>query len=84
HDINIVMEEEAVDFIIKQFIDSGIKLGEFYQQLIIDFELGFKLIIEKTGENRFFITKQALLGPESFISNLIKNELKNNNPPEKA
>ncbi|MDO9566442.1 MAG: AAA family ATPase [Candidatus Desulfaltia sp.] len=84
HDINIVMEEDAIDFIIKQFIDSGIKLEEFYQQLIIDFELGFKLIKEKTGENRFFITKQALLGPESFISNLIKNELKNNNPPEKA
>ncbi|MDI6686707.1 MAG: AAA family ATPase [Desulfobacterales bacterium] len=77
HDINIVMEEDAVDFIIKQFIDSGIKLEEFYQQLIIDFELGFKLIKEKTGKNRFFITKQALLGPESFISNLIKNELKN-------
>ena len=75
-DINIVMEEDAVDFIIKQFINSGIKLEEFYQQLIIDFELGFKLIREKTGKNRFFITKQALLGPESFISNLIKDELK--------
>ncbi|HUV51209.1 MAG TPA: AAA family ATPase [Anaerolineae bacterium] len=84
HDINIIMEEQAVDFIIKQFIDSGIKLEEFYQQLIIDFELGFKLIKEKTGKNRFFITKQALLGPESFISNLIKNELKNNNTPGKA
>ena len=77
NDINIVMEEDAVDFIIKQFINSGIKLEEFYQQLIIDFELGFKLIREKTGKNRFFITKQALLGPESFISNLIKDELKN-------
>jgi len=84
HDINIVMEDDAIDFIIKQFVDSSIKLEEFYQQLIIDFELGFKLIKEKTGKNRFFITKQALLGPESFISNLIKNELKNNNPPEKA
>lgn len=77
NDINIVMEEDAVDFIIKQFIDSSIKLEEFYQQLITDFELGFKLIREKTGKNRFFITKQALLGPESFISNLIKDELKN-------
>ena len=84
NDINIVMEEDAVDFIIKQFINSGIKLEEFYQQLIIDFELGFKLIREKTGKNRFFITKQALLGPESFISNLIKDELKNNNSPGKA
>jgi len=78
NDINIIMEEDAVDFIIKQFIDSGIKLEEFHKQLIIDFELGLKLIKEKTGKNRFFITKEALLGPESFISKLTKDELKNN------
>jgi hypothetical protein len=33
------------------------------------------LVQEKTGKNRFFITKDALLNPESFISNLIKDEL---------
>ena len=76
-DINIVMEEDAVDFIIEQFINSGIKLEDFYKQLIVDFELGLKLIREKTGKNYFKITKQALMGPESFISNLIKDELRN-------
>ncbi|MBW2569798.1 MAG: AAA family ATPase [Deltaproteobacteria bacterium] len=76
-DINIVMEEDAIDFIIEQFINSGIKLEDFYKQLIVDFELGFKLTREKTGKNYFKITKQALMGPESFISNLIKDELQN-------
>jgi len=76
-DINIVMEEDAVDFIIEQFINSGSKLEDFYKQLIVDFELGLKLIREKTGKNYFKITKQALMGPESFISNLIKDELQN-------
>jgi hypothetical protein len=75
NDINIIMEEDAVDFIIKQFIDSGIKLEEFHKQLIIDFELGLKLIKEKTGKNRFFITKEALLGPESFIKALTKEAM---------
>ncbi|MEE8430521.1 MAG: AAA family ATPase [Candidatus Desulfatibia sp.] len=75
HDINIVMEEDAVDFIIDQFENSDAKLKDFYKQLTADFEHGLKLIREKTGRNRFFITKQALLSPEAFISNLIRDEL---------
>lgn len=75
NDINIVMEEDAVDFIIEQVVNSGIKLEDFYKQLIVDFELGLKLIREKTGKNYFKITKQALMGPESFISDFIKDEL---------
>ncbi len=75
HDINIVLEEDAVDFIIDQFENSEIKLEDFYKQLTADFEYGLKLLREKTGRNRFFITKQALLSPEAFISNLIRNEL---------
>jgi hypothetical protein len=75
HDINIVMEEDAVDFIINQFENSNAKLEDFYKQLTADFEHGLKLLREKTGRNRFFITKQALLSPEAFISNLIQDEL---------
>ena len=74
HDINIVLEEDAIDYIIEQFIDSDIRLEDFYKQLTIDFEHGLKLVSDKTGENRFFITRQALLSPESFISNLIKDD----------
>ena len=76
-DINIAMEEDAVDFIIEQFVNSGIKPEDFYKQLIVDFELGLKLIREKTGKNYFKITRQALMGPEAFIRDLIKDELQN-------
>jgi len=75
HDINIVLEEDAVDFIIDQFENSDATLEDFYKQLTDDFEYGLKLLREKTGRNRFFITKQALLSPEAFISNLIRDEL---------
>lgn len=74
HDINIVMEEDAIDFIMGQFINSTTKIEDFYKQLTLDFELGLKLIREKTGRNRFFITRKALLGPEEFLNNLIKDE----------
>ena len=78
--INIVLEENAIDFIIEQLINSGIKLDNLYKKLTDEFENGLKLIREKTGKNRFFITKEALLAPEPFISQLIKDELKNSSP----
>ncbi len=71
HDINIIMEDDASDFIVEKFVSSDIKLESFYKQLTTDFEDGLRLIQEKTGKNRFFITRQALLEPEFFISSLI-------------
>jgi ATP-dependent Clp protease ATP-binding subunit ClpX len=75
HDINIVMEDDAVDFIIDKFEKSTHDLGELYEKLSVDFEYGLKLVREKTGKHRFFITKDALINPEAFISNLIRDEL---------
>lgn len=75
HDINIVLEEDAIDYIIEQLVTSEIGIDAFYKQLTEDFELGLKLVREKTEKNRFFISRKALLNPESFISELIKDEL---------
>ena len=75
NDINIVLEEGAIDFIIEKMVVSGTELKAFYRQLSADFELGLKLVREKTGRSRFFITREALLDPETFISNLIRDEL---------
>jgi ATP-dependent Clp protease ATP-binding subunit ClpX len=75
HDINIVMEDDAVDFIIDKFEKSTHDLGELYEKLSVDFEYGLKLVREKTGKHRFFITKDALINSEDFISNLIRDDL---------
>ncbi len=75
HDVNIVMEEDAIDFIISQFANSPINSEDVYKKLTADFELGLKLVQEKTGRTRFFITREALLNPEAYIGNLIKDEL---------
>jgi ATP-dependent Clp protease ATP-binding subunit ClpX len=81
HDINIVLEDDAIDFIIDQLENSAYNLETFYDHISADFEYGLKLVQEKTGKNRFFITKNALVNPESFISNLIKDELSRNYNP---
>jgi len=75
HDINIIFEEDAVDFLIGGFIDPGCRFEVIYAKFVSDFELGLKLIQEKTGRSRFFISREALTDSETFLSNLIKREL---------
>jgi endopeptidase Clp ATP-binding regulatory subunit ClpX len=74
HDINIVLEEDAIDFIIEQLIKSPLGLKDIYQKVNMDFEYGLKLVREKTGRSRFFITRQALLNPEEYIRQMIKSD----------
>ena len=69
------MEEDAIDFITEQLIDSSVEFTIIYEKINQDFQHGLKLAREKTGRNRFFITRQALLDPELYIGNLIKDTL---------
>jgi hypothetical protein len=70
------LEEDAIDFIIEQLIESVVELKEVYENINRKFEHGLKLARDKTGRGRFFITRQALLDPEEYISKLITGEKK--------
>ena len=82
HDINIVLEEDAIDFIIEQLIDSTLALNLVYQKIDQDFQHGLKLAREKINRNRFFITREALLDPEEYVGNLIKDVVSASSAPD--
>jgi hypothetical protein len=75
HDINIVLEEDAIDFMMEQLIQAPIHLDDIFKKVNMDFEYGLKLAREKTGHSRYFISREALLDPEAYISRLIQSEL---------
>jgi ATP-dependent Clp protease ATP-binding subunit ClpX len=74
YDINIVLEEDAVDYILESLSTGSMDAKTIYEKLITDFEYGLKLVQEKAGGNRFFISKSALLNPEGYLDQLIKSE----------
>jgi endopeptidase Clp ATP-binding regulatory subunit ClpX len=74
HDINIILEEDAIDFIIAQMINSSVPFEDIFEKLSSDFVDGLQLVRQQTDSNRFFITREALLNPETFITNLITIE----------
>ena len=76
NDINIVLEEDAIDFIIEKLIESPFELKDVHEKINQDFQYGLKLAREKTNRNRFFLTRQALLDPEAYVSELIRDQIK--------
>ncbi len=79
HDINIVLEEDAVDYLMDGLIVRSADVKAVYEKIVADFEFGLKLIQEKTGRNRFFIPRQALDEPETFLNQIIRSEFNKTN-----
>ncbi len=76
HDINIVMEDDAIDYLIEKLIESGLDIESFYRRMSLNFEYGLKLVREKTGQRQFFVNKKMLASPEDYIANLLKTSMK--------
>jgi endopeptidase Clp ATP-binding regulatory subunit ClpX len=74
HGINIVLEEEAIDAIIGHCLRTRITPERYYRNLAADFEHGLKLVREKTGRTRFFITPEALEKPDRYIAELLRQD----------
>jgi len=71
HDINMVLEEDAIDFLMEMIVESTFELKDVYPRLNAHFEHGLKLVREKTGRSRFFISRNALINPEDYIRAMI-------------
>jgi ATP-dependent Clp protease ATP-binding subunit ClpX len=82
HNINVVMEDNAIDFIIEEFIRFPEDFEKVYQKIISDFEYGLNLVREKTGKTRFFIARKDLEEPEKYIGELLKPKPSSLEPPE--
>jgi endopeptidase Clp ATP-binding regulatory subunit ClpX len=70
--LNIVLEEDAIDYIISQWLQHPVDEDAVYKKLTTDFVHGLRLVQEKTGRSRFFITRQTLMEPEAYVSGLLK------------
>jgi hypothetical protein len=66
------LEEEAIDYIIEQCFITQRTPEAYYRKLTADFEHGLKLVREKTGRTRFFITREALEKPHDYIADLLR------------
>lgn len=73
HDINIVLQEDAADYLAERMIIDSVDFSAFYEKFSTEFGLGLKLVRDKIGRNRFFIDRKAIMDPDVFISDLLKS-----------
>ncbi len=75
HGVNIVLDEDAIDHAIREWDEAKGGLEEFYLDITRRFVDGLKLVREKSGKNRFFLTREALGDPDVFLCELIKKSI---------
>ncbi len=75
YDLNILFEEDAVDFIIEQFINNKITSRDILTKIHADFYDGLNMIRGKSEKKRFFINREALENHEKFLDKLIRKEI---------
>lgn len=75
YDLNIVFEEDAVDFLIEELIHNQVSSKDIMAKIYNDFYNGLTLIRDKSAKNRFFLSRKSLLDPENFLNDLIRKEI---------
>ncbi len=82
HEIKIRLDEDATDVVMTQMSSSPTSLGNFYKQLTDNFEYGLKLIRDRTGQNDFVVTKEALKEPDGYLNTLVKEACTEDDYPQ--
>ncbi|MFH0924264.1 MAG: AAA family ATPase [bacterium] len=72
YDISISLDEEARLFLLTNLQEYNQDIVGLCEEHLKNFQYGLKLIKEKTGQDRFIITKEALEKPEKFLDDMIK------------
>ena len=70
--IPIRFAEDAIDEVLHRAVTHGESIPDICQRVSADYDYALRLIMDKTGEKEFIITKEAIEDPESFINELIR------------
>jgi len=80
HGIEIEFDERAIAKLTELAMKEGNNTGAICQGLTENFEHGFKLIRDRTGQSRFVITGEAVEDPQGYLNNVIKETYSEGTP----
>ncbi|MGB9630011.1 MAG: hypothetical protein ACPL6D_15250, partial [Thermodesulfobacteriota bacterium] len=70
--IDLQFSEEAINRITEIVLNEDGKGTALFSRLSKDYEYGFELIREKTGQKEFIITREAVDDPEGYLDKTIR------------
>jgi endopeptidase Clp ATP-binding regulatory subunit ClpX len=80
HGIEIEFDEKAIAKLTHLALKEGTSAEAICRGLTENFEHGFKLIRDRTGQFQFVLTEEAVDNPQGYLNNVIK-ETYSENPP---
>jgi ATP-dependent Clp protease ATP-binding subunit ClpX len=80
HGIEIEFDEKAIARLTHLALKEGTSAEAICRGLTENFEHGFKLIRDRTGQFQFVLTEEAVDDPQGYLNNVIK-ETYSENPP---
>jgi endopeptidase Clp ATP-binding regulatory subunit ClpX len=70
-EINITLDDSAIDELIKQAIETDEEAGPLTFQLAKKLEYGLKLVKDRSGTQNFVINREAVTDMEKYINSLV-------------
>ena len=71
-EVQVRFAEDAVDEVLQRALTEKKSAATICHQASADYDYALKLIMDKTGQQEFVITKEAIEDPEAFINELIR------------
>ncbi len=72
HAIQLHFDEEAVDEILRQALESGASATTVCKNLSSDLEYALKLVRDRTSQDHFILTREALTDLDTYLNRIIR------------
>ena len=71
-ELKVTFDDGATDELLRRSIETGQDAGSLSYQLAKKLEYGLKLVKDRSGVDRFVVTKDAVLDMDKYINDLVK------------
>jgi hypothetical protein len=71
-ELNVTFDDGATDELLRRSIETGQDAGSLSYQLAKKLEYGLKLVKDRSGVDRFVVTKDAVVDMDKYINDLVK------------
>ncbi len=73
HDLNLHFDAEAVDKILREALDQEVPALSICQNLAKDLEHALKLVRDRTSQDSFLLTKEAIDNLDAYLNQVIRD-----------
>ena len=73
HAIQLHFDEEAVDEILRQALEGGASATTVCKNLSSDLEYALKLVRDRTSQDHFILTREALTDLDTYLNRIIRD-----------